>query len=125
MFGLGDKITITRGRRGERPDFYASTIVGQPELQRINGRLTRVADVISARTTLAGELILDGPTPHDLAFALPVRTKGNEHVELLDGPIGSPLTVTELVQKAMQATVEFLASRPASVSEMSLDDVEA
>lgn len=124
MYKFGQKVTITRGRKGERPDFYATTIVSEPTLERIAGRLTRVADVISARTTLAGDVILDGPRPHDLAFAMPVRVAGQEHVEILDGPKGQPYTVNELLSKAAQATADFLARRPASVNEVSLDDVE-
>ena len=122
MFNLGSKITITRGAKGGRPDFYKATIVSQPELQTINGRLSRIADVVLARETRAGELILEGPTPHNLYFAFPNRS---ELIDLLDGPSGAPLTVNELVERVVASTMEFLSNRPAAVSAMDLSEVDA
>ena len=98
MYRIGSKITISIGRRGEKPDFYPATIVSEPTEKRIDGRLVRVADVISAQATLAGDLRLANRL-HDLAFAFPARRAADGWVELLDGPKDAPLSVGQLIEK--------------------------
>jgi hypothetical protein len=119
MFALDSKIWVTKGHKGEKPDEYPATIVSQPEATRVNGRLTRIADVVLSRTTRDGVRILV-LEPADLFFAFPGRT---ELYEILDGTTAQPLTTTELVAKTIAATREFLANRPAAVQAMDLADV--
>lgn len=126
MFSIGQKVTIPRGRKGERPDFYAGRIVSQPVLERVAGRLTQVAEVITAEQTLSGEWRL-AKAIQDLNFAFPVRRPdvAAEAVALLDGTPAQPKTIQELISEHSLGLMAYLESRPASVSEMTLDEVDA
>jgi hypothetical protein len=119
---LGSKVTISRGWKGQRPDFYPGVIVSEPKIERVNGRLIRTADVITAQPTQAGELRL-AKRIEDLAFAFDARRPGAENVPLLDGPTHAPRTVQEIVKAQAIAAMEYLESRPATVAAMDLADV--
>jgi hypothetical protein len=125
MFNLGQKVTLPRGRKGERPDFYVGTIVSQPRLEQVGGRIVEIADVITAEKTLAGEWRLALNAVQNLRFVFPARRADAdaEAVLLIDGPAHQPKTAQELLVEQAQAAMAYLESRPASVAEMSLDDI--
>jgi hypothetical protein len=125
MFNLGQKVTLPRGRKGERPDFYVGKIVSQPRLEQVGGRIVEIADVITAEKTLAGEWRLALNAVQNLRFVFPARRADAdaEAVLLIDGPAHQPKTAQELLVEQAQAAMAYLESRPASVAEMSLDDI--
>jgi len=120
---FAQRITITKAQAGLRPDFYSATIASEPKTEIVNGRLTTHADVVYARKTLAGDLIL-AMEPHNLRFALPARIEGQEWVELLDGPRAQPYSVSQILRNFAQQTVEFLMQRPESADTVDLDSVD-
>lgn len=124
MFTLGQKITDARGRRGERPDFYAGKIATTPRIERVDGRLVEVAEIITAEKTLDGVWRL-AKRLQNLAFVFPVRRPDAdpEAVLLIDGPAHAPKSVQELVTEQALAAMAYLENRPASVAEMSLSDI--
>lgn len=125
MFNLGQKVTLPRGRKGERPDFYVGKIVSQPRLEQVGNRIVEVADIITAEKTQAGEWRLALNAVQNLRYVFPVRRPDAdaEALLLVDGPSHQPKTTFELVAEQAQAAMAYLESRPASVAEMAIDDI--
>lgn len=126
MFQLSQKVTVPRGRKGERPDFYAGKVASHPRVERVNGRLTEVADVITAEQTLAGEWRLVKRL-QDLQYVFPIRRPdaAAAAIELLDGTPSEPKAVQTLIAEQALAAMEWLDSRPAAIAEMDVADIEA
>jgi hypothetical protein len=120
---FAQRITISKGRAGLRPDFYPAVVASEPKTEYVNGRLTTTADVVYVRTTQAGERIL-AMDPQNLRFALPARIADDGWVELLDGPKAQPHTVSQILSNFAQQTVDFLMSKPVASDTIDLD-VEA
>jgi len=114
---VGSKITISIGRRGERPDLIPAVIVGAPQMVLANGRMQEVASVITLQKNLAGDDYL-GERVHNLAFAF----DRSERVELLDGDTSKPKTWQELAHEKQAATLAFFASRPESTQVVDLSE---
>lgn len=124
-YKAGQKVTSYRGQRGMRPDFYPAQIVSHPERVELNGRLTEVADVISAEKTRDGQWRLRLTELQNLRYVFPIRKTDVEAEALLmlDGPPTQPKTVFEIVADQAAQTMAWLESRPASLDELSLDDI--
>lgn len=117
--GLGAPVIISRGRKGERPDFYPARIVDQAQMVVApNGRLNEIATVIAYQPTLEGEMRL-ASFPHNLAFAY----DRSERVEALDGTPSAPKTWKELIADQTAQTLKFLAGRPESVDSIDVADL--
>lgn len=106
---VGSPITISIGRRGEKPDLIPAKIVSAPVMTNQNGRTAEVATVITAQKNLAGETYL-GERVHNLAFAF----DRSERVELLDGTAEQPKSWQELIAERQRASLEYFATRPDS-----------
>ena len=126
MFNLGSKVTVPRGKRGLRPDFYAGTVASHPRTERVNGRLTEIAEVITAEKTLAGEWRL-AKRLQDLQYVFPARRPDADAagILLLDGPAHAPKSVQELATEQALAAMAYLESRPEAIAEMDLADIPA
>lgn len=124
-YKAGQKVTISRGQKGMRPDFYPAQIVSQPERVELNGRLVEVADVISAETTRDGALRLRLTELQNLRYIFPVRKADvdPEALLMLDGPATQPHTVHEIIAAQAQQAMAWLESRPETVGELALDDI--
>lgn len=119
---IGAPATVTRGRKGERPDFYPGKLVSQPEtIIGANGRPMVVADVITLETNRNDEEYLAYRPAQNLAFAF----DRFDRVEQLDGTTTEPKTWQQLVAEQAKAAMAHLMARPASTNEVALDDIEA
>jgi len=107
----GHPITISIGKRGQRPDLIAARVAGQPVIAYRNGRPELLAPVITVQKSLAGETYL-GERMHNLQFAFD-RT---ERVELLDGTSEAPKSLADLIKEKSASTLAFFATRPVGVS---------
>ena len=119
--GKGAPITITVGRRGERPDFIPARIVGDVrDVTLENGRNAQLATVITYQATRDGELYLGERQDHNLAFAF----DRFDRVEALDGTNEEPKSWQELVVEKQRSLMEFLMKRPSSEAQtVSVEDV--
>lgn len=124
-YRLGQKITLPRGQKGARPDFYAAQITSTPERVELNGRLVEVADVISAEKTRAGQWRLRLTEMQNLRYVFPIRRADAdpEALLMLDGPATQPKTVFEIVADQAAQAMAWLESRPETVEELALDDI--
>lgn len=115
---VGAKISISIGRKGERPDLYPARIVGLPQMVPNNGRMQEVAKVIVDQTNLAGEHYL-AERIHNLAFAYDRQ----EPCELLDGPATQPKTWQELVAERTQSALAFVMGLPETGQSVEADQL--
>lgn len=116
---VGAPITISIGRKGERPDLYPARIVEPAQLMvGRNGQPQQVAKVIVHQQNLAGEDYL-AERIHNLNFAFD-RTKPDA---MLDGTPSAPKTWQDLVKERASATLAFLATLPESGQEMAADEL--
>ena len=104
----GAPLTISIGKKGFRPDFYAARIVGAVRTVRENGRTNQVAPVIYEAKNLAGETYLAERPDHNLAFAI----DREELCPLLDGSMNEPKPWQELVKERAKGLMAFLMTLP-------------